>query len=265
MIGAFLSSNSFFGLMESMDRTEKSTPGQVFVTVVYFIATAVSFSCSVTVAVCSEFVVFYGWEKAMKGRREEMTMTIKQMYKFRLVMVKVLGTAVFSSMIMAGTLQMSRGGTSGDAPYHFSAIILAVILGFTIFMLRFSREILNAFDMGPTHWTSEEAMPSLPGPQAYSSQFNREDYVPYGIYQARDRGASSPALKSIYNGSEAGTPSSPGSNGGEKKEKKKKKSFFGTLSGLGGSSAARKGSYDAANTNEAGATPQQESEARRVT
>ena len=160
MIGAFLSSNAFFGLMEVFDVTEDTPPVQIMISLFYFLCVGIAFSSTVTVAVASEFVVFYGWEKAMKGRRDDLTDTIQRCYKFRLWMMKLLIVGVVSSMLMAATLQLSRPQTE-TTHHYYAAVVATVILGFTVFIIHISNVIKLEFQVEGFDWKTSKPEPPM--------------------------------------------------------------------------------------------------------
>jgi len=151
---------------------------QICITLFYFINVSVSFCCTVTVAVCSEFVIFYGWEKALKGPTSDMNKTISRMHSFRKLMMKLLVLGVGTSMMMGATMQLSRPQKDGQVHHKYAAIVCGVVLLFTVFMVVTSRDITRAFSLGDYSYSSQASeRAGLKGIQ--QPVINREDYIPY--------------------------------------------------------------------------------------
>ena len=79
-VSAFMGCNGWFGVMEFVEITDSTPSIIVFYNWVYFVCSSLGFLCTMYTTVCSTFVMIWGTEKALRGRKENIEKTITKMY-----------------------------------------------------------------------------------------------------------------------------------------------------------------------------------------
>ncbi|GMH97856.1 hypothetical protein TrVE_jg3185 [Triparma verrucosa] len=143
-VAAFLGSNSWFGMLEVIDITPSSTTTEVLLKYFYFICASLGFACCGLSAVGAAFVMMFGTQKAVRGRKADVERTIKEMYFFRKQLVRLLVAAVVFNMLMSASVQLARGCPNGRA-LGLSVTVAVLMVCASLFLVVYVKRIHGVF------------------------------------------------------------------------------------------------------------------------
>ncbi|GMH70882.1 hypothetical protein TrLO_g3493, partial [Triparma laevis f. longispina] len=143
-VAAFLGSNSWFGMLEVIDLTDDSSVVEIFFKYFYFVCASLGFACCGLSAVGAAFVMMFGTQKAVRGKKDQVETTIKEMYEFRKQLVRLLVAAVFFNMLMASSVQLARG-TPNNTSLSLSVTVAIIMVLSSIFLVYYVKRIHGVF------------------------------------------------------------------------------------------------------------------------
>ncbi|GMI41852.1 hypothetical protein TeGR_g14279 [Tetraparma gracilis] len=158
-VGAFLSSNAFLGLIQDVDFHSDSSVIQVIIVYIYMGSCTIGFCSCSCAAVVSSFVMIWGTQKTFRGKKDEISDSVREMYTFRRSMIRLLIVGVLACMMMGATSQFAKREESCQTP--FKIMITLVCIFFMALTMRYCRTAHALFKVDRNHSWETEAKKSL--------------------------------------------------------------------------------------------------------